>query len=711
MSVYNQSRKNVISFIFVGLCCIIISQLFNLQVLSKKYSTLAEEQGKFRKVIYPDRGILYDRKGKAILLNTIIYDLMVTPSKVKGIDTIALCKILEIDTVEFRKRIVNAIIKNRSYRPSVFEALLPDEKRAKLNESMYKFAQAFYLQERPVRDYPYDVAGNILGYLSEVDSSFLKRHVGEGYQIGDYAGKTGLERSYEKVLMGQRGIEFWKRDNKNRLTDRWEQGKYDTPAVAGQNMHMAFDVELQQLGEKLMDNKVGAIVAIDPKTGGVLAMVSTPTYKPRLLTGAERKKHFAELLLDPRLPLMNRTVNSTYSPGSTFKTLQGLIALQEGVITPNTTFLCTGAFYGCGRPMKCLDPGVFRLKEAITHSCNTYFANAMQRVINNPAYGSIDSSLKVWVNYMHSFGLGHTLGIDIPSEKKGKIPTPTTYNKIYGEGHWNFCTFRSVSIGQGEVDVTPLQVANEMAYLANKGWYKTPHMIDSIEGGDTYHMLDSFTQKHFAVDIPDSVFEAVHDGMQGVMETGTGSAAKVPGIVVCGKTGTVENYYRGEKQKSHAFFAAFAPRENPKIAIAVICENAGFGATSAAPIASLMIEKYLKDSIADPKRKEQIEALSKLNLMPARIYKEARYRDSLIHAKDTSYLLTKGYIKIIKDTMELDEEDNSEVLDKLKMAKQKEDTQKNKKHNNKDTVQVKLRPEAILPDEKRKHEIKDSVNK
>ena len=711
MSVYNQSRKNVISFIFVGLCFIIILQLFNLQVLSKKYSTLAEEQGKFRKVVYPDRGILYDRKGRAILSNTIIYDLMVTPSKLKGIDTAALCKILAIDTAEFRKRIINAIIKNRSYRPSVFEALLPDDKRAKLNESMYKFAQAFYLQERPVRDYPYDVAGNILGYLSEVDSSFLKRHIGEGYQIGDYAGKTGLERSYEKVLMGQRGIEFWKRDNKNRLTDRWENGKYDTPAVAGQNMHMALDIELQELGEKLMDNKVGAIVAIDPKTGGVLAMVSTPTYKPRLLTGAERKKHFAELLLDPRLPLMNRTVNSTYSPGSTFKTLQGLLALQEGVITPNTTFLCTGAFYGCGRPMKCLDPGVFKLKEAITHSCNTYFANAMQRVINNPVYGSLDSSLKVWVNYMHSFGLGHTLGVDIPSEKKGKIPTPATYNKIYGEGHWNFCTFRSVSIGQGEVDVTPLQVANEMAYLANKGWYKTPHMIDSIEGGDTYHMLDSFTQKHFAVDIPDSVFEAVHDGMQGVMETGTGSAAKVPGIVVCGKTGTVENYYRGEKQKSHAFFAAFAPRENPKIAIAVICENAGFGATSAAPIASLMIEKYLKDSIADSKRKQQIESLSKLNLMPARIYKEARYRDSLLHAKDTSYLLAKGYIKIIKDTMGLDDEDNSEGLDKLKKSKQKEDTMKNKKKNGNDSIQLKLKPEAILPDEKRKAEIKDSVIK
>lgn len=666
---------------------------------------MADEQGKFRKVIYPDRGILFDRKGRAILQNTIIYDLMVTPAKLKGVDTFALCRILNIDTAEFRKRIITAIIKNKSYRPSVFEALLPEEKIAKLNESMYKFVPAFYLQERPVRDYPYDAAGNILGYLSEVDSSFLRKHAGEGYQIGDYTGWTGLEHSYEKVLMGQRGIEFWKRDNKNRLTDPLENGKYDTAAVAGQNMHMALDIELQILGEKLMENKVGAIVAIDPRTGGILAMVSTPTFKPRLLTGSERKKHFAELLLDPRLPLMNRTVNSTYSPGSTFKTLQGLVGLHEGVITTNTTFLCTGAFYGCGKPMRCLDPGVFKLKEAITHSCNTYFANVMQRVINNPKYPNVDSSLKAWDRYMYSFGLGHKLGVDVPSEKNGKIPTPKTYNTLYGEGHWNFCTFRSVSIGQGEVDVTPLQVANEMAYLANKGWYKIPHLIDSIEGGDTYGMLTKFTEKHTAIDIPDSIFEAVHDGMQGVMETGTGSAAKVPGIIVCGKTGTVENSYKGVKQKDHAFFSAFAPRDNPKIAIAVICENAGFGATSAAPIASLMIEKYLKDSITDPARKAKIEAISKLNLMPPRIYKELRYRDSLMHSKDTSYLLAKGYIKIIKDTMGMDEQDNQEALDKLKKARQKEDQKKKELPGKSENMP---NSEGVLPDDKRKP-VKDTT--
>lgn len=696
---FNQSRKNVISLLFIFMALVMIGQLFNLQVINTKYSLMADEQGKFRKVIYPDRGLLYDRKGRSILQNTIIYDLMVTPGKVKGLDTLALCRILEIDTAEFRKRIITAIIKNKSYRPSVFEALLPPEKIAKLNESMYKFVPGFYLQERPVRDYPYDAAGNILGYLSEVDSSFLKKHPAEGYQIGDYAGKTGLELSYEKVLMGQRGIEFWKRDNKNRLTDRLENGRFDTPAVAGQNMHMALDITLQELGEKLMDNKVGAIVAIDPKTGGVLAMVSSPTYKPKFLTGAERRKHFTDLLLDPRLPLMNRTVISTYSPGSTFKTLQGLVGLQEGVITPSTTFGCSGAFYGCGKPMRCLDPGTFNLKTAITHSCNTYFANVMQRVINNPKYGSSDSALKAWDKYMYGFGLGKKLGIDIPSEKGGLIPTPKTYNKIYGEGHWNFCTFRSVSIGQGEVDVTILQVANEMAYLANKGWYRIPHMIDSIEGGDQFHVLDKYVEKHIPLDIPDSVFEAVHDGMQGVMETGTGSAAKVPGIVICGKTGTVENAYKGVKQKDHAFFAAFAPRDNPRIAIAVICENAGFGATSAAPIASFMIEQYLNDSITGADRKKKVEVISKLNLMPARIYKEMRTRDSLMHSKDSAYLIAKGYIRIIKDTMGIDEVDDEESLDKIKQ-KSKDDKKPLPQDNKKPVEQPRI-PDAVLPDEQK----------
>lgn len=712
MPVFNQSRKNVIRLIFIGMFLVIIGRLFTLQVITSKYKVLAEDQGIFRKVVYPDRGIVFDRNNKPILQNTIIYDLMVVPAKIKGTDTATLCNILQIDTAEFRKRIITAIIKNKSYRPSVFEALLTDEKMAKLNENMYKFAPGYYLQERPVRDYPYDAGGNILGYLSEVDSNFLKNHKDEGYLIGDYAGKTGLERTYEKVLMGQRGIEFWKRDNKNRLTDRLEKGIYDTIAIAGQNMYTSIDIELQALGEKLMENKLGSIVAVDPKTGGILCMVSSPTYKPKFLTGADRRKHYADLLLDPALPLFNRSVTATYSPGSTFKTLQALIGLHEGVINTDFKVACSGAFYGCGsgKPMKCLDRGVFDLRHAITVSDNTYFATVMQKVINNPVYPSQDSSLSKWDKYMYAFGLGHKLGIDVPSEKPGLIPSPAYYNKIYGKGRWNYCTYRSVSIGQGEVNVTPIQVANEMAYIANKGWYIIPHLVDSIEGGDKFGMLDKYKVKHNAIDIPDSVFEAVHDGMEGVVDHGTGIAAKVAGIKICGKTGTVENYIGTVKQPNHAFFCGFAPRENPKIAIMCVVENSGrFGGTYAAPIVGLMIEQYLNDSIAGKDRQARVEQLSKLNLIPPRIYKEVQKRDSLAHAKDSAYLIAKGYIKILRDTMGMDPADEEDALDQVKnKAENKKPAQKN--DGNKEIIRN--NPVGILPDERVKpqKETKDSTN-
>ena len=696
--------------VFAGMFLVIILQLANLQIFSDKYKIMAEDQGTSRKVIYPDRGIVYDRHNKAILQNMTIYDLMIMPNKLKGIDTAGLCRILEMDTAQFAKKVVEVIVKNGRSRPSVFDALLSDEKMAMLNEAMYRFAPGFYLQERPVRSYPIDAAGNILGYLSEVDSGFLKRHSGEGYQIGDYAGKTGMERTYEKVLMGQRGIQYWKRDNKNRLTEPLEKGKYDTAAVAGNNMHLALDIELQALGEKLMANKLGAIVAVDPKTGGILAMVSSPTFNPKLLTGATRKKQIAELLLNPALPLYNRTVSAIYSPGSTFKTLQALIGLHEGVIDTKTRFTCTGAFYGCGgaHPMRCLDVGTFDLRSAITISDNTYFANVMQRVINNPKYPNTDSSLAVWDRYMYAFGLGHKLGVDVPSEKAGNIPTPAHFDKIYGKGHWNYCTFRSVSIGQGEVNVTPIQVANEMAFLANKGWYKIPHLVDSIEGGDKFNLLTKFQQQQNTTDIPDSVFEAVHDGMQGVVERGTGIGAKVPGIDICGKTGTVENYIGLVKQPNHGFFCGFAPRNNPKIAIMCVVENSGrFGGTYATPIVGFLIEKYLKDSITDKARLDRIEQLSNLNLIPPRIYIEMRSQDSLRHIKDSAYLMAKGYIKRIRDTMGLDDEDEQEALDKIK--KDKDAVKKEVPKKDSSSLPAKPKIEAILPDDRKKPEAKDTV--
>ena len=694
--------------VFASVILIIIAQLANLQIFSPKYKIMADDQGKFRKVVYPDRGIIYDRHRKAILQNTTIYDLMIVPNKLKGVDTFGLCNILGIDTAQFNKKVVEAIIKNGRSRPSVFDGLLSDQKMATLNESMYKFAPGFYLQERPVRSYPYDAGGNILGYLAEVDTNFLKSHKEEGYQVGDYAGKTGIERTYEKVLMGQRGIEYWKRDNKNRLTERLENGKYDTAAVAGQNMHTSLDVELQALGEKLMENKLGSIVAVDPRTGGILCMVSSPTFKPKVLTGPDRKKHISELLLNPSLPLLNRCVSATYSPGSTFKTLQALVGLHEGVISTETRFACNGAFYGCGKPMGCLDKGVFDLRHAITVSDNTYFANVMQRVINSSKYPDVDSSLKAWDQYMYSFGLGRKLGVDVPSEKRGNIPTPATYNKVFGKGHWNFCSFRSVSIGQGEVDVTPIQVANEMAYIANKGWYITPHVVDSIEGGDKFNLLDKYKEKKHPIDIPDTIFEAVHDGMQGVVERGTGVGAKIEGINICGKTGTVENYYRGVKQPNHGFFCGFAPRENPTIAIMCVVENSGrFGGTYAAPIVGFLLEKFLKDSITDPKRKERLEYYAKLNLIPPRIYVEMRTQDSLRHSKDSAYLVAKGYIKKIKDTLEIDDEDEKDALDKMK--KDKEAVSSNKPPKDSSESKPVIKPDAVLPNEKKKPEQKDSV--
>ncbi len=358
--------------------------------------------------------------------------------------------------------------------------------------------------------------------------------------------------------------------------------------------------------------------------------------------------------------------------------------------------------------MRCLDYGTFDLRNAITISDNTYFANVMQRVITNPKYPNQDSSLNVWNNYMQAFGLGHKLGVDVPSEKRGLIPNAAYYNKIYGTGKWNYCTFRSVSIGQGEVDVTPIQVANEMAYIANKGWYKTPHLIDSIEGGDKFNMLVNFKEKHNAIDIPDSIFEAVHDGMLGVVERGTGVAAKVAGINICGKTGTVENYYRGIKQPNHAFFAGFAPRENPKIAIMCVVENSGrFGGTYAAPIVGLMIEKYLNDSITDKARLARLEQLSELNLIPQKIYYEQRVQDSLLHAKDSAYLIAKGYIKLMMDTLDLDESAENEVLDKLK--KDKEEQKKGQPKKDSNDNRLKINADAILPNEKKKPEIKDTI--
>ncbi|MGI8950467.1 MAG: penicillin-binding protein 2 [Chitinophagaceae bacterium] len=698
MLVNNQNRSRIIQIIFVAIFLIILVQLLHLQIFSSSYKLQAENNAIYRKVVYPDRGIIYDRTKKAILENNIMYDLVVTPGEIKNTDTLTLCNILGIDTTEFKKRIINAIIKNTSYKPSVFEPLLNDELFARLNENMYKFP-GFVLNERPIRSYPYNAAANVLGYLAEVDSNFLKKHKTEGYEMGDYAGMTGLERSYEKVLMGQRGVQRYIRDNRSRIQGKYENGAFDTAAVAGKNLYLSLDVELQQLGEKLMNNKVGSIVAIDPRTGGVLCMISSPTYNPNLLTGSQRSKHFSELYTDPRLPLINRAVNAMYSPGSTFKTMVGIVALTEGDIDDKMTVYCPGAYYGCGRRMGCHAPGTFNVRGAIAHSCNSYFAVSYRRIIDNPKFPSHDSALNNFNKYAYSFGLGNKLGVDIPSEQKGNIPVPKYYDKIFGP-RWVSCNIISNAIGQGEVQTTLAQLANVMAIIANKGWYYTPHLVDSIEGGDEYGLLNNYKIKHRTLDVPDAVYEIVHDGMQGTMEFGTGAAAEVPGVVVCGKTGTVENSYHGIKQKDHAFFGAFAPRNNPKIAIAVMCENAGFGAESAAPIASLMIEKYLKDSIPEQDRKDLIETIAKKNLIPERMQ----------HAMDSLYVLDS--LQSIKKQKEKKDTINAKKFQSTQNAKPNinfKDSIKNKfndsiKHKPAKDSQKTQRsfPQAVLTTEKKK---------
>jgi penicillin-binding protein 2 len=634
MSVHNQARSRVVQIIFIAVFVVIIGQLLNLQLVSSNYRLQAENNARFRKVVYPDRGIVFDRKKRAVLENTIMYDLVFTPSEIKGTDTLSLCSILGIDTAEFKKRVVEAIIKNSRVRPSVFEPLLTPQMFARLNENMYKFP-GFILLDRPVRSYPYDAAAHILGYLGEVDTSFLRKHIDEGYEMGDYAGLTGIERSYEKVLMGQRGIEYFIRDNRSRLQGKYEAGVYDTTPVAGRNLYTSLDIEVQQLAEKLLENKIGSAVAINPKTGGIIAMASTPGYKPSELTGPDRRKNFSRLFLDTAAPLLNRAIKGQYPPGSTFKPLGGLIALDERLITPSYGYGCGGVYYACGigKP-KCTHntPGHARnLRVALANSCNSYFTQVFRMAIDNPKYKNAQGGYLKWKEYMNSFGLGVRLGVDLPSEDKGNIPDTAAYNRDFGGfARWNSCNILTLGIGQDRMTATPLQLANMMCGIANKGYYFTPHVVDSIENEteeDTVYTA-RFRRKHSVTNIPDSAYEAIHMGMQDVTIYGTAIAAQIPGINICAKTGTAQNPHGDE----HSIFVAFAPRENPRIAIAVVVENAGFGSTWAAPIASLMMEKYLKDTLT-AERQIEVERISKADLIPSAIRKWYRMKDSIRQAK------------------------------------------------------------------------------
>ncbi|MFY8046081.1 MAG: penicillin-binding transpeptidase domain-containing protein, partial [Chitinophagaceae bacterium] len=398
MSVFNQSRQTVVRLIILAVFVVLIARLFVLQLLSPQFKLQAMDNAVDRKIIYPDRGLIFDRNGKSILENTVTHDLMIVPTQLKGIDTMGLCNILDIDTTEFRKRLVTSIVKNGRYRPSVFEGALSIEKFVKLQENIYRFEPGFYLQDRPIRSYPYKVAEHVLGYIGEVDSNILRR-TNYFYQLGDYMGLTGLERSYENILMGQRGVQYRIKDNKNRLVGSYENGAYDTVAIAGRNLRTYMDIDVQVLAEKFLANKLGAIVAIDPKTGGIIAMASGPTYDPNLLTGSLRKLNFSYLLTDTAKPLYNRAIKGQYPPGSTIKPTQALIALDEGVITPQYGIGCNGAYYGCRRPINCTEKWsghASNLRMAIAHSCNSYFSQIYRLAVDNRKFKNVDDGYAKW---------------------------------------------------------------------------------------------------------------------------------------------------------------------------------------------------------------------------------------------------------------------------------------------------------------------------
>lgn len=635
MSVFNQSRSYIIRLMFVAVFIVIIAQLVNLQLLSGKYQKLAQDNAVFAKVVYPPRGIVYDRKNKAIVNNTLMYDLMVTPSQIKNVDTAFLCQLLEIDTAQFKERVLTAIIKNGRYRPSAFEALLTPEKYARLEENMWRFGSGFFLQERPVRTYPFNAGAHFMGYIGEVDSAIIARSQGF-YQPGDYVGRSGIEAYYERILMGQRGVRYLIKDNLNRLVGSYENGALDSAAIAGRGLRTYIDVEVQQLAERLMSNKMGGVVAIEPKTGGIIAMVSGPNFSPDALTGPNFKKNYSKFVLDVSGPLLNRAIKGLYPPGSTYKPIGALVALDEGLITPAYGYPCGGRYYACGHGKPaCTHAGgghAENLRLSIANSCNSYYAHIYRMTVDNPKMGGVKNGYAKWREYLNDFGLGIRLGIDLPSEDKGNVPDTAVYNKVY-RNSWNSCTNLTLGIGQDMMLSTPLQLANSMCLIANKGYYYTPHFVKSIDDEterDT--IMKPFRQRHSVLTrIPDTAYQAVIWGMQDVVERGTARAAAIPGINICAKTGTAENYRildgKRVKLKDNSVFVCFAPRENPKIAIAVVVENAGFGSTWAAPIASLMMEKYLTDSLrAESKKKADYIANS--NLMPGWIVREQYKADS-----------------------------------------------------------------------------------
>lgn len=596
MSSQFSDRKYVIIAIFSSIIVIFIARLFYIQIVDDQYKLTARNQAFRYMTDYPARGNIFDRKGKRLVYNQAAYDLMVIPKQVKKLDTLDLCSILGIDKEIFIKRMQKAKqAPNSPLKPSVFEKEISVEHSSILNEKLFKFS-GFFLIPRTLRKYPKPIAGHLLGYVGEVAPEMTD--TSSYYKNGDYIGISGLEKAYEKALRGIKGTHIEVVDVHNRPMGSYMNGLYDTIAVAGKDIVCTLDAELQEYGEKLMHNKIGSIVAIDPSTGEILAFVSSPGYDPNLLVGSTLPKNFRVLQLDSLKPLFNRALMASYPPGSTFKLLMSLIGQNEKVLTPQTTFFCAGGFnYGGARPLKCdAHHGYLALEPAIQHSCNTYFCNVFKVVMDNRKFRNTEEAFISWRKYISSFGVGVRLNSDIPNELRGSLPTVNYYDKYHGKGRWKSSTIISLAIGQGEVGITPLQNANAVCIIANKGYYLIPHTVKSIDRNENDKLLERFKEKQYATVTDTAYYNVVIEGMSQVVKAGTAAGSKIEGIEMCGKTGTAQNPHGND----HSMFVCFAPRDNPKIAVAVAVENGGWGASWAAPIGSLMVEKYLRDSISRP---------------------------------------------------------------------------------------------------------------
>ncbi|OIQ27948.1 MAG: penicillin-binding protein 2 [Bacteroidetes bacterium MedPE-SWsnd-G2] len=579
------------TIIIVGI--IFIARLFYLQVYNKDRYNIHKDNAIKKVFVYPKRGYVYDRNGDLLVANQSSYDVMVIPSKVKPLDTLEFCNLLKIDTSEFKKKLRKARVYS-PWLPSPLLKHLAKEDYAALQEKMRKF-EGFYIQKRAIRSYQTTIGANVLGDIGEVNEFNINKD--SYYQMGDLIGKQGIEISYEKTLRGQKGIKFIQKDYLNRDIGPYKEGLNDTLPVPGKDITITIDSKLQEYGELLMQNKRGGIVAIEPSTGEILAMISAPTYNPNLLVGRERSKNFTVLYNDTiARPLYDRGLQAMYPPGSPFKTLNALIGLQEGVVNPNEKFSCSMGYRYGNRKMGChahRSPANMNL--GIYESCNAYFANVYRRVIDN--FETPGVGMDAWSEHVKSFGLGNYLNNDLSVGQPGKVPSSRTYNAAYGKSRWSTTYTLSNAIGQGEILATPIQLANLSAAIANRGHYFTPHIIKHIEN-DT--LPSNFTTaKHTTID--KTHFEPVVQGMRDVYTKGTAKYVQIPGIEICGKTGTAENYTKINGKRTqltdHSIFVAFAPMDNPKIAIAVFVENGYWGSRFAGKIASLMIEKYIKGDI------------------------------------------------------------------------------------------------------------------